>query len=164
VTIKFTEVYPSLQRGVADCAITSPTSGNTGKWPEVTTHLLPVSVAGSVQGHFITLDKWNSFTPEQQAALEEEFEKLEDDLWELASTLNTDATNCNTGAEPCEIHEKFSMTLVEVSPTDQELVREAANAVVLSDWGEKCNAIEPRCAEIWNETVGAARGFTIPGS
>ena len=30
VTMSFKEVYPALQRGVVDCAITSPTSGNTG--------------------------------------------------------------------------------------------------------------------------------------
>ena len=66
VTLQFSEVYPALQRGVADCGVTSPTSGNTGKWPEVTTHFLPLSVSGSVQGHFMNLDYWNKFSPEQQ--------------------------------------------------------------------------------------------------
>ena len=61
VTMQFSEVYPSLQRGVADCGVTSPTSGNSGKWPEVTTHFLPLSVSGSVQGHFMNLDYWNKF-------------------------------------------------------------------------------------------------------
>src|SRR5688572_7741016 len=46
ITLQFSEVYTSLQRGVADCGVTSPTSGNTGKWPEVTTHFLPLSVSG----------------------------------------------------------------------------------------------------------------------
>ena len=36
----------------------SPTSGNAGKWPEVTSHFLPLSVSGSVQGHFMNLDYW----------------------------------------------------------------------------------------------------------
>ncbi len=40
VTLPFSEVYPALQRGVANCGVTSPTSGNSGKWPEVTTHFL----------------------------------------------------------------------------------------------------------------------------
>ena len=42
VTMSFKEVYPALQRGLADCAITSLTSGNNGNWPEVTTHFLPL--------------------------------------------------------------------------------------------------------------------------
>jgi len=45
VTMSFKEVYPALQRGVVDCAITSPTSGNTGNWPEVTTHFLPLGIS-----------------------------------------------------------------------------------------------------------------------
>ncbi|WP_201746325.1 type 2 periplasmic-binding domain-containing protein [Veronia nyctiphanis] len=48
VTLSFGEVYPALQRGEADCGVTSPTSDNSGKWPEVTTHQLPLSVSGSV--------------------------------------------------------------------------------------------------------------------
>ena len=43
VTLPFSEVYPALQRGVANCGVTSPTSGNSGKWPEVTT-LLPAAL------------------------------------------------------------------------------------------------------------------------
>ena len=65
VTLQFSEVYPALQRGVVSCGVTSPTSGNTGNWPEVTKYFLPLSVSGSVQGHFINLDKWKSFSPEQ---------------------------------------------------------------------------------------------------
>ena len=38
VTLSFPEVYSALGNKVVDCAITSPNSGNTGKWPEVTTH------------------------------------------------------------------------------------------------------------------------------
>ena len=30
VTLQFSEVYPALQRGVANCGVTSPTSGNSG--------------------------------------------------------------------------------------------------------------------------------------
>lgn len=58
VTLSFPEVYPALERGGATCGVTSPTSANTGKWPEVTTHLMPlsVSVSGSVQAHMVNLD------------------------------------------------------------------------------------------------------------
>ena len=42
VTMSFKEVYPALQRGVVDCAITSPTSGNTG---------IGLAVAAAVKGY-----------------------------------------------------------------------------------------------------------------
>jgi TRAP-type C4-dicarboxylate transport system substrate-binding protein len=62
VSIPFPEVYPSLQRGVANCGVTSPTSANTGRWPEVTSHLLPLSVSGSIQAHLVNAAWWAKLT------------------------------------------------------------------------------------------------------
>lgn len=162
VTLQFGEVYPALQRGVASCGVTSPTSGNGGKWPEVTTHQLPISVAGAVQAHIINLDKWNEFTEAEQAVLKEEFGKFEDQLWDAAISLNQDAINCNVGRDPCsEKHTKFNMQLVDVTSADEAKIKEAVSSVVLPAWASKCDNIYPECSAIWNETVGAARGFQI---
>jgi TRAP-type C4-dicarboxylate transport system substrate-binding protein len=161
ITLQFSEVYTSLQRGVADCGVTSPTSGNTGKWPEVTTHFLPLSVSGSVQGHFMNLAYWKRFTPEQQAKLVAEFRKMEDQMWGLAETVNDDAINCNVGREPCKEGVKFKMQLVNVSPEDANKVKSAVTAVVLPLWKQTCNKVDPKCAQTWNDTVGKARGYRI---
>ena len=161
VTLQFSEVYPALQKGVASCGVTSPTSGNTGKWPEVTTHFLPLSVSGSVQGHFINLETWKKFTPEQQAALEKASRDLENQFWDLAMNANDDAVRCNLGQDPCQEHAKFKMTMVEISPDDQVKVKEAATAVVLPIWQKTCNAVDPACSETWNRTVGAVAGLKI---
>ena len=160
VTLQFSEVYPALQRGVVSCGVTSPTSANTGNWPEVTTHLLPLAVSGSVQGHLINLDAWNRFSKEEQAALTEAFATLEDELWSLALNANGDAQSCSVGG-PCEEHKPFSMTLVEIGEADQAAIDEVAESVVLPIWRDTCNAVDPNCTTIWNETVGAARGLTI---
>lgn len=160
VTLNFGEVYPALQRGVADCGVTSPTSGNSGNWPEVTTHQIPLSVSGSVQGIFANLDWWNSLTAEEQAAVTDAYTQLEADQWALASTINDDAIACNTGADSCSDHNKFSMTLVDVTQDDLDRVKAAAADVVLPDWAARCEATYPGCVAVWNETVGAARGMT----
>ncbi|MDO5641746.1 MAG: TRAP transporter substrate-binding protein [Paracoccus sp. (in: a-proteobacteria)] len=161
VTLQFSEVYPALQRGVASCGVTSPTSGNTGNWPEVTTHLMPLSVSGSVQGHFINLDSWNRFSPQEQAAIEAQFKALEDQLWDLAINTNDDAVACNTGQDSCTDHKKFAMTLVEVTDEDRARLKEIAETVVLPIWRDTCNAVDENCATRWNETVGAATGLSI---
>lgn len=161
VTMQFSEVYPSLQRGVADCGVTSPTSGNSGKWPEVTTHFLPLSVSGSVQGHFMNLDYWKRFSPEAQKSLVAQFKKMEDEMWALAHRANVDAMNCNVGREPCREGTKFSMTLVPVSPADERKVKDAVTKVVLPIWKASCNKVDPKCTETWNATVGKARGLKI---
>jgi TRAP-type C4-dicarboxylate transport system substrate-binding protein len=159
VTMQFSEVYPSLQRGVADCGVTSPTSGNSGKWPEVTTHFLPLSVSGSVQGHFMNLDYWNKFSPEAQKSLVSQ--KMEDEMWSLALRANGDAMNCNVGKEPCKENTKFAMTLVPVTPADEKKVKDAVTKVVLPIWKASCNKVDPKCADTWNATVGKARGVKI---
>lgn len=161
ITLQFSEVYPALQKGVASCGVTSPTSGNTGKWPEVTTHFLPLSVSGSVQGHFINLDTWNKFSPEEQAALTEAFGELEADLWELAREANGDAIDCNVGADSCSDHTKFSMEMVELTAEDQAKIKQASQEQVLPIWGDTCNAVDPECTATWNDTVGAATGLVI---
>jgi TRAP-type C4-dicarboxylate transport system substrate-binding protein len=161
VTLQFSEVYPALQRGVANCGVTSPTSGNTGKWPEVTTHFLPLSVSGSVQGHFMNLDHWKKFSPDLQKKLAAEARKMEDQMWELANTVNGDAVNCNIGREPCKEGVKFNMTLVQVSPQDEQKIKDAVTNVVLPLWKKTCNNVDPKCADTWNATVGKARGYKI---
>ena len=161
VTLQFSEVYPALQRGVVSCGVTSPTSANSGNWPEVTTHLLPLAVSGSVQGHLINLDAWNRFSAEEQEKLTAAFADLEAQLWALARAANGDAIECNTGAEGCSDHKKFSMTLVELGESDQAAIKEVAETIVLPIWRDTCNAVDPNCSATWNATVGAAAGLTI---
>lgn len=161
VTLPFSEVYPALQRGVANCGVTSPTSGNSGKWPEVTSYFLPLSVSGSVQGHFMNLAYWNKFSPAEQAKIAAEFKRMEDQMWDLANTANGDAENCNVGKDPCTEGTKFKMNLVEVSAADAAKVKAAVAAVVLPIWKESCNRIDPNCTKTWNETAGKAAGLTI---
>jgi TRAP-type C4-dicarboxylate transport system substrate-binding protein len=159
--LQFSEVYPALQRGVASCGVTSPTSGNTGNWPEVTSYLLPLSVSGSVQGHFINLDSWNSFSTDQQDALMAQFKALEDKLWDLATSANEDAVACNTGDASCANHKKFDMKLVTITDADRQKIKAVAESTVLPIWKNTCNAVDPACSETWNKTAGAAAGLTI---
>jgi len=163
VTLSFPEVYPALQRGVASCGITSPTSANTGKWPEVTTHLLPLSVSGSVQAHLVSLGWWNRQTPEQREAYAAQFRRMEDEFWDLAVTTNEDATACSTGGPSCrrERHQPYAMTLVQVSEADKARVRRIAEEAILPEWAGRCARTYPNCAQVWNDTVGRVRGMAI---
>ena len=114
VTLSFPEVYPALQRGVASCGVTSPTSANTGKWPEVTSHLYPLAVSGSVQAHIVNLEWFNALPPEEQAALTKVMSDMEAKLWDLATTTNDTALACSTGGDCPEggLYTKYDMTLV----------------------------------------------------
>ena len=161
VTLGFSEVYPALQKKVVSCGVTSPTSSNTGKWMEVTTHFMPLSVSGAVQGHFMNLDTWNKMSSSEQAKLEKGFKKLENDLWDLANTVNDDAMRCIVGEEPCEKHTKYNLKRVTLSDADTAKVKEAALKVVLPTWKKTCNSVDKNCTDTWNKTVGKVAGMTI---
>lgn len=162
VTLSFPEVYPALQRGVASCGVTSPTSSNTGKWPEVTTHLFPLSVSGSVQAHMVNLEWLNGLDDEKRAAFEKVMADLEAALWELAITTNGTAQSCSTGGEcPEGLYTSYDMTLVPVSDADKATVAEISATKILPEWGARCEASYEGCLALWNDTVGAARGLTI---
>jgi TRAP-type C4-dicarboxylate transport system substrate-binding protein len=163
VSIAFPEVYPSLQRGVANCGVTSPTSANTGRWPEVTTHLLPLSVSGSVQAHLVNAAWWSRLTPAQQETITRELRRMETELWTLARNTNQAATDCSIGREPCAPpHNRYTMTLVEVAPADLERVRQISAREVLAEWAGRCERVYPNCRQAWNGTIGRVRGLTIP--
>ncbi|WP_303704570.1 TRAP transporter substrate-binding protein [Celeribacter baekdonensis] len=163
VTLSFPEVYPALQRGVASCGVTSPTSSNTGKWPEVTSHLYPLSVSGSVQAHLVNLEWLNSLSEEQNAAFEASMAEMETGFWALAVETNDVAQSCSTGGDCPDdgLYTSYDMTLVPVSDTDKATVAEVAATKILPEWAARCEAGYPGCTEIWNDTVGKARGLVI---
>ena len=162
VTLAFPEVYPALQRGVASCGITSPTSANTGDWPEVTAHVLPLSVSGAVQAHVVNLDWWNDQPEEDRAALSEALSALEGELWTLAEQTNGEAVACTTGG-PCEsdVYGAYDLALVDISEDDLTRLRQIAADAIVSDWAERCARTYPECASVWNQTVGAIRGISV---
>ena len=160
VALSFKEVYPGLQRGIADCAITSPTSGNTGNWPEITTHYLPLGISWSVNAHFMNIDSWNKLSSNQQQKLTDAYREVEGEFWKLARNNTSDANSCNVGGA-CKNFKKFNLTLVEPTEEDEALLGKASSSAVLPTWAETCKRVEPDCVRIWNETVGKARGFTI---
>lgn len=163
VTLSFPEVYPALQRGVASCGVTSPTSSNTGKWPEVTSHLYPLSVSGSVQAHLVNLDWLNGLAEDQKAAFEASMAEMEAALWSLAVETNAVAQSCSTGGDCPDdgLYTSYDMTLVPVSDADKATVAGIAATKILPEWAARCEAGYPGCTKIWNDTVGKARGLVI---
>ncbi|GAA5235543.1 TRAP transporter substrate-binding protein [Verticiella sediminum] len=163
VTMPTPEVYPALERGVVECAISAAWAGNLNKWPEITDRLLPLGLSSSVQGHFINLNTWNKFSPEEQAKLTAQFDLLEERLWQLAESLEARGIECNTGQGECASpFTRFSMGLAPVAAADQDIVKKAVQEAVLPAWKKTCDAIEPTCSATWNGTVGASMGVAIP--
>jgi TRAP-type C4-dicarboxylate transport system substrate-binding protein len=159
VPISFPETHQSLSLGVVDCAITGPASANSAGWPEVTTHVLPLSVQFAMNGYGITLAAWKRFSPDQQAKLQAAFTGLVDEIWRYSEELATDAMNCNTGKEPCKTGKRFALASVPVSKGDVDLVRNAVKDVSLPAWSEQCDKVNRGCSQSWRQTVGPIVGI-----
>ena len=159
ISMAFGEVVPALQRGVVDCAVTGTTSGNSAGWPEVTTHIYPMYLGWSINFQAVSLDAWNSFTPETQEFFLKAFAVLEDNMWATAGQSTEEADNCNTGRDPCTMGTKADMTIVEVSDADREVHKGLMEDVVLVEWGKRCGR---DCAAEWNDTIGEVVGLQIP--
>lgn len=160
ITLQFSEVYLALQRGVVDCAVTGASPGNSAKWPEVTKYLLPLSVAGAMQGHFMNLDTWKKFSPAQQKVLKQSFKKMEDKMWALAGGTTQDAINCSTGKKAsCKGNHLYHMTLEKVTPRELATLKTVVKKSILPQWTKTCDAVEKDCRKNWNATVGKTMGY-----
>ena len=161
VNIPYAEVVPSMQRGVADCAVTATSAGNTARWWEVTDTLFVVPMGWAMTFFGANLDTWNRFTPETQAFLTDQFHKMEDKQWQQAAADIEDGINCNTGQGECKdgIKADPAMKLVELSDDDKAKLKTIVTGKVLAGWSERCGA---ECTSNWNDSVGKILGVAIP--
>ena len=116
VPLGFTEVQQGLSRGVVDCAVTGPSSANSAAWPEVTTHVLPIGFQVALNGYAINLNTWRKFNAEQQAKLQQAFDKLDDEIWSYSKELFDDAMRCNVGKTPCDLNKPYNLVEVPITP------------------------------------------------
>jgi TRAP-type C4-dicarboxylate transport system substrate-binding protein len=158
ITMSFVEVVPALQRGLADCAVTGTTSGYSAKWPEVTTHLYPLTVGWSMVFWAANSNTWRGLPPAVQTFLAEQYRKLEAAAWDAQAKYDSEGVACATTG-PCSLGAPGRMTLVPVSEADQAERTRILNATVLPNWARRCGRA---CVEEWNSTVGAALDLRAP--
>lgn len=159
ITIPMAEVVASMQRGVADCAITGSFNGNIAAWPEVTPNILGITLGWALQYSAVNLDTWKKLNPETQKFLEEQFLELEKDSWNrVAIKTGAEGKTCNTGGE-CTLGKKFNVTWTEPSADDEKERLRIMRESVVPRWAKRCGT---KCAETWNMTVGKAVGLQAP--
>lgn len=159
VPMPFGETQPALSRGVVDCAITGPSSANSGGWPEAATTVLPIALQLAINGYAINLDTWNALTPKQQATLESAVTDHVDAIWAFSEELYDDAMRCNTGESPCERGTSYNLTVAPVTEADLALVTSALTETSLPVWAEQCNAVNPTCEADWRASIGTKLGL-----
>lgn len=157
VNLTFAEVVPAMQRGVADCAITGTSAGNTARWWEVSDHLFTLPMGWSMIFLAANLNSWQKLAPQVRDFLQKEFAAMEDRQWAQAKADVQDGLNCNTGKQPCKdgILANPPMTLVTPNEADRATSQKILREHVLANWAKRCG---DACAKEWSETVGKVAG------
>ena len=84
VTLPFSEVYPSLQRNLVDCATAASLSGYQANWHEVTDTLFTLPLSWTLQLHVANGGFWDGLSGEQRASLTAHSRTWRDEMWSVA--------------------------------------------------------------------------------
>ena len=155
----FAEIMKHWKSGNIECAITGSMSGNTLGLSEVASyvHTLPVTWGLSVFG--ANRSAWDALPPELKSLLRRELPRLEASIWSESEGETAEGLACNQGAAACTAGRKAKMVVVPVSSQDERRRQEIFAGTVLARWLQRCPT---RCAEVWNQTIGPARGIVAP--
>lgn len=159
VSLAFGEVYTALERGTVDCGITGSGSGNSVKWPEVTTHLYTMALSWSTSGYFVNLAWWNKLDPAVRKEFEKTFAAIQDAQWKLGVESTADGVACNVGrADGCKLATLVKKPMIEVKGQADAaaIVKKDLAETVLPSWVKRCG---DRCGVVYNEVIAPITGI-----
>ena len=155
----FAQIVSSVQAGSIDCAITGTLSGNGLGLQAVTSHMHAMPLNWGVALFAANLSAWEALPADLRTLLRKELPPLEAAIWEESDRDTAQGIACNTGQSACTKGVKGNMVLVPMSAQDERKRQDIFVSTVLPRWLQRCG---PRCAEIWNQTIGPARGLPAP--
>ena len=155
----FAQIVSSVQAGSIDCAITGTLSGNGLGLQAVTSHMHAMPLNWGVALFAANLSAWEALPADLRTLLRKELPLLEAAIWEESERDTAQGIACNTGQSACTKGVKGNMVLVPISAQDERKRQDIFVSTVLPRWLQRCG---PRCAEIWNQTIGPARGLPAP--
>ena len=157
----FSQIMANMASNNTECAITGAMSGNKLGLHEVTRylHALPVTWGLAIFG--ANRAAWDAMPPDLKALLRRELPKLEAAIWSESARETGAGLACNTGAKTCGRAGQGRMVEVPVSTQDEQRRQQIFTSTVLPRWLARCSV---RCAEVWNQTIGPARGILAPSA
>ncbi len=152
-TMAFADVYPALERGVLDGAVTCGSCAVGQKWFEVTDYLTG-PLPGTFAQTFVTFNgkEWNSLPADFQKIILEEGVKHSERAKAAALTADVEAEGqlIDLGME----HSNFT-------PDMMSIIKEAAQKSVIPKWAERAGGYESEPVRLYNEKVGPITGLYV---
>lgn len=152
----FAQVVGGVESGSIDCAITGTMSGNTLGLHAVTSHLHTMPLNWGVAIFAANRRAWEALPADLKTLLRRELPLLEAAIWAESERDTEQGIACNTGRADCTKGRKGTMVLVNATAQDERRRQDIFMSTVLPRWVQRCGE---RCTEIWNQTIGPARGL-----
>ncbi len=157
VVIPFRETLAAVRSGVVECAVTGTLSANSIGLHEVMTHMHNMAITWGLSVFGANRAVWNAMPEWARSLLRQELAALERQIWEAAEVETGQGIACNAGQPSCTVGRRGAMTIVPVSPADQERRLRLLTETVLPGWVRRCG--EP-CADAWNARLAPTLGVT----
>ena len=152
-TMACADVYPALERGVLDGAVTCGSCAVGQKWFEVTDYLTG-PLPGTFAQTFVTFNgkEWNSLPADFQKIIVEEGVKHSERA--KAAALNADVEAEGQLIDLGMEHSNFT-------PDMMSIIKEAAQKSVIPKWAERAGGYESEPVRLYNEKVGPITGLYV---
>ncbi len=155
VDMAFGDVQQSLEQGVIDCAITSAMGGYTARWYEGAKYLYSLPINFGAGATAANAAWWDGLDPQIQTFLTRQLTDLSTEMWDQNRREDAAGLACNTGG-PCPLGPPAGITLVEPTPADLELRKEAFLSAVLPGWTNRCGDV---CKSAFEGGLAQAAGM-----
>lgn len=155
----FDQIVSRLETGGVDCAVTGTLSGSAIGLQRLTTDVyqLPINWGMAIFG--ANRAAWLALPPDLRALLQAELPKLEARIWAQSERDTAQGLACLSGKIACPDGTSGAMQVASVSAQDRQIAEQVFAGTVLLRWLQRCGT---SCADIWNTTLGPARGVALP--
>uniref|UniRef100_UPI00190F58C7 TRAP transporter substrate-binding protein n=1 Tax=Roseomonas sp. 18066 TaxID=2681412 RepID=UPI00190F58C7 len=160
VVIPFAEIVPAMRAGVVECAVTGTLSGNAIGLHEVTSHVSALALTWGVSIFGANQAAWQALPEEVRRQIRAGLADLERDIWDGADRETGEGLDCAVGKPSCSTGRRGRMTVVPVTPADNDRRRSLLTSTVLPRWVDRCGA---DCSEAWNTYLGPTLGIMTRG-
>jgi TRAP-type C4-dicarboxylate transport system substrate-binding protein len=156
VVTPFAEIVTALRTGVVECAITGTLSGHAIGLYQVTTHVHAMALSWGLSVFGANANAWAALPAELQDAIRAGIRELEAEIWAAAERETGEGLACNANLSGCSMARRGGMTVVPVSPADEERRLRLLSEVVLPRWVSRCGA---DCVDAWNRFLAPVTGI-----
>lgn len=156
LTVNYSEIAQSIQRGVLDCGLSSAIAAYGSGWGEVAKYLYPMPAGGwSYVVTAMNMDTWKKFSKAEQKKLISSIQaNLTDKAWAGNKEETDKAIACLTNGA-CPDGKNAGMIITKVKESDKALAKKILKNTVIPAWEEKASAADVKA---WKASMGVATG------